>query len=264
MVCYRSPLVFARNLPLNRLSPYRSTTVSSLPLPLIRGGMANNMGMMAVVIDHHKNAHNCKVDVFRWNVVRGEEYVAVFELDCLVSPAIDEVTTIYPCGIYECSCCHSKHNFMGHKTPAFFDLMSHGIVCKKCIETTFPVSIYRLLAGTVRGPVIIAEGAPEVPMVQVEDERLVGATRATAIEEHKKTCLWIVQTFGGAAAGFHYMDGKNTKDLYMDMLARRVARRWKALVMRRRKWALSHVLCKAAGLDAPAAVALAKSNAVLI
>lgn len=189
--------------------------------------MAQNQ-MMSWQFMVHKIYQRRMVRVTEWYAkVYISSYLA--EDGVILVPSVYEFASLYPIGLCECGACGVLW-LPDQVDRMYWDDENLMIVCRDCIQNRNVQTVMLVSTDTsqIRGD----------PTVHIN------------VEEHIDTlsALEFGHTFATTFAhdlGMHYFNGKDTRQLYHDILAKRVARRWRMMIHRRRTMQLTHVFeCK--------------------
>lgn len=161
---------------------------------------------MLLQLDIHKQLNGRHVQISEWEA-RIHKYFHYIQDGVIYVPAIFEYAFIYPIGVCECGRCEALW-LPDPDQAMLWEYSSQMIICQDCIcDDVYAEPIIHITFAT----------APlrDDPTVRVTFEDVVQAYAPPQV------------------LGMHYFDGKSAADLYQEMLARRVARRWRAMARRK-------------------------------
>jgi hypothetical protein len=189
--------------------------------------------------------------LFQRRMVRVTEWYAkvyvssyLVEDGVILVPSVYEFASLYPIGLCECAACSALW-LPDQNDRMYWDEEQLMIVCENCNQNrnnTHTVMMVCMDTALIRGD----------PTVHIH------------MEEHVDTisALNAGHTFARTFAnelGMHYFGGKDTIQLYHDMLGRRTVRRWRRMIGKRIERRLTCVFENKLGLGYETCQALAKT-----
>lgn len=196
---------------------------------------------LAELIDRMKTHfynNDLTVIMKRWDCVRKNRYEVHTEDDVLVCVTNDVTMDFYPSGYFECGGCH-KLAPLSHEHHAFFNYNRDCMICTSCNNrykhTMVPA--YPLMCARIFG---------EPELDDTEHIRFITVHRpASRAAIQRKIAIKRAERVVAANPDLHYFDGKSTTELYHDLLARRVVRRFRLFITARLRlkvaWVISAV-----------------------
>lgn len=221
----------------------------ALPLDRLTEVMAENqerISLMMYRIAQH-TSHGRAFCMTHWDVTKHND-VSFHVEGVLISTLPFVYMKMYPCGTFECSRCECIEN-MSFEKHCFWDVHTNGIVCAKCREHVSH-TIYASL-----------DFVTEHELSSIDDCKFIDKTvsqkeidiKNKGLQEHLSTIN------RNMSVEYIYIDNKKISDIRHSILARRVFRKWRALVQYRNRVRVCRVLYHCIGLDIHASLVLCQS-----
>jgi len=192
----------------------------------------------------HREIHGRTVQVTEWDahIYRVPQ---LMEDGVILVPTVFEYGSAFPVGICECGRCGAFW-IPNHQEGMYWDYPQQMIVCEDCLQPDMPIEpIYMV---SIHVPI-----THDSPKVHIQFTQIVDESLENAIAEH----LAIVR-------GLHFFEGRTAADLFTQVLAKRVVRRWRALMQRKLILNMTFVFITRLGMNTLTCIGLARRGVRLV
>jgi hypothetical protein len=202
-------------------------------------------------IHAHHQLHGYGVNLRGWTCVRKQMYQPFIDGSLV---AIELVTTVdffpdgsFQCGVCEETCC------MTRDMPCYFDYNFQFIVCSTCNAVMKPRAIpsFPRMCVRVFGDVDINDHDHTSMIDMCKNENRMKHGRNIALKQAKRIA---------DGSNMCFFDGKTTKDIWNDILAKRVIRHMKKNVATNLRKKVAYVLYHKLHIDPNTATLLANQH----
>lgn len=200
----------------------------------------------------HHYRHDYAVNMKGWDCVKRAHYEVHLDNSLLY---VSKVRTMdfYPAGYFECGGCH-KFRPLAHDQHAFFNYNQEYMICRDCndkVKHTM-VPAYPRMCARIFGEPELDASSEYVRMIDLEKtghranvQRNITIKRAQRIYDHNP------------GAGFIFLGGKSTLDLWHDVLARRVVAAFRRNAKRKLREKVAFVIAAVTNISAETAHGIA-------
>lgn len=184
----------------------------------------------------HSILHGRTVRVGEWDA-KIYKTPSIIDDGVIVIPITFEVASVCPVGLCECGACGAFW-IANHNDKMYWNDAHQWIVCGDCRGEDLPFMMVTTLQTHV-----------------LRTDPIVGISYEEEIDEQKGH---VVAKESAVRRNLHYFEGKSAMDLYHDLLAKRVARRWRRAVKTKLFVRTAWVLYSSLGFDRMTCAGLAR------
>lgn len=199
---------------------------------------------------HYRHALALKLD--GWDCTRRTRYEVYLDKRLLY---VDNVTMIdfFPRGSFECHRCH-KDTPMSHTQFAYFNYHQDAMICTSCNDRVKHdmVPAFPRMCARVYGETVDLDSYEHVNLIdRTPNEKRTQIQRTIALKRAERIVA--------ENPGFIFLDGRCTRDLYHDMLARRVIRRFRQNALNRLREKVAYVIASVTKMNKETALDIAQA-----
>lgn len=204
--------------------------------------------LMDRAMTHHYR-HELAMNLEGWDCTKRSRYEVHLDGKLIY---IDKVTMIdfYPRGSFECKRCHSCAD-MSHTQHAYFDYNQEAMICTKCNDLVKHdmVPTYPRMCARVFG---------DMQMSSYEHINFIDRnTNEKRAQIQRNITLKRAERIVAQNPGFLFLNGRSTRDIYHDMLARRVLCRFRQNALNRLRDKVAYVIAQVANVNSETARGIA-------
>lgn len=213
----------------------------------------DNNERLAELVDRmhvHHYDHGLSICMDQWICVNKRYYDTVLDGE-LIGVSQMEYMDFYPQGTFECGRCYNIKE-INEKRWAFFHYYNNYMICHECnqhlkhnIAPPYPAMWCRVI------------GSHDIS--SIDNISIINRyPKQTQAQRHYRVAYKRSQNIA-KKTGKHFIDGMCTTDLWHQMLARRVIRRFRALVAQRTREKVAYIIYHRTNVNKDTATAIAST-----